>query len=110
MSTFQFKLLVLVFLATITFNLFRGLYFLVTGKGGGKNTARSLSWRIGLSVLLFFILIVLKLTGKVEPHALNEAPKATVETPGNPEDEGKSLQDIQNENDSSGGRVRLKQE
>jgi len=92
----------------IVFNLFRGLYFLVTGKGGGKNTARSLTWRIGLSFLLFLILMGLKLSGVVEPHALNEAPTETIKTT-DKKDEGKTLEEIQQQDDNSGGRIRLKQ-
>lgn len=110
MTTFQFKLLVFIFMALITFNLFRGLYFLVTGKGGGRNTARSLTWRIGLSAALFLILVILKLTGLVEPHALNEP--ATAVQPAQDagkKDDGKTLKEIEQQNDSSGGRVRLKQ-
>lgn len=92
----------------IVFNLFRGLYFLVTGKGGGKNTARSLTWRIALSFLLFLILMGLKLSGVVEPHALNEAPAETIKTT-DKKDEGKTLEEIQQQDDNSGGRIRLKQ-
>ena len=109
MSHTQFKLLVFVFMILIVFNLFRGLYFLVTGKEGGRGTARALSWRIGLSVLLFLILIVLKLTGIVEPHDINQAPVIENIEPTKEEDKGKTLEEIQQQDDSSGGRVRLKQ-
>jgi hypothetical protein len=112
MSTTQFKLLVFVFMALILFNLFQGLYFLVTGKGGGKNTACSLSWRIGLSFLLFLILVALKLAGIVEPHALNQTPVATPADSSadqDKKDEGKTLQQIQQQDDASSGRIRLKQ-
>jgi hypothetical protein len=110
MTATWFKTVVLTLMALITFNLFRGLYFLVTGKGGGKNTARSLTWRIGLSILLFLLLVTLKLTGIVEPHALGEATAPVVTTPADDtkKDEGKTLQDIEQQNDASGGRVRLK--
>jgi len=110
MSHTQFKLLIFVFMILIVFNLFRGLYFLVTGKGGGKNTARSLTWRIGLSFLLFLVLMGLKLSGVVEPHALNEAPTTTVNIKTtDKKDDGKTLEEIQQQDDNSGGRVRLKQ-
>jgi len=110
MSHTQFKLLVFVFMILIVFNLFRGLYFLVTGKEGGRGTARALSWRIGLSMLLFLILMALKLTGIVEPHDLNQAPPVADDnkTP-DKKDQGKTLQEIQQQDDNSGGRIRLKQ-
>jgi hypothetical protein len=108
MSHTQFKLLVFVFMTLIVFNLFRGLYFLVTGKEGGRGTARALSWRIGLSMLLFLILVALKLTGIVEPHGLNQAPVESAQST-EEEDKGKTLEEIQQQDDSSGGRIRLKQ-
>ena len=106
MSHAQFKMMVFVFMAFIVYNLFRGLYFLVSGKGGGKGTARSLTWRIGLSMALFLLLIILKLTGIVQPHALNEKPAATTATKTDKE-EGKTLEEIQQQ-ENSGGRIRLK--
>ena len=110
MSYTHFKLLVLVFMALIVFSLFRGLYFLVSGKGGGKSTARSLTWRICLSLLLFLILMVLKLSGIVEPHAHNERPVFKTEATGDMDkkDEGKTLEEIQEQDDNRGGRIRLK--
>jgi hypothetical protein len=92
-------------MALITYNLFRGLYFLVSGKGKGKYTARSLSWRIGLSLALFLLLLVLKAFDLVEPHGLNEKPSVTEKIA--PEKmEGKTLEEIQQENND--GRIRLK--
>jgi len=110
MSHTQFKVIVFNFMAMIVYNLFRGLYFLVTGKGGGRNTARSLSWRIGLSFALFLLLMALKLLGIVEPHNLNQPTPAamTVDEPANKTDDGKTLKEIQQQDDSSGGRIRLK--
>lgn len=107
MTTFQFRLLVVGFMVFISFNLFRGLYFLVSGKGAGKNTARSLGWRIGLSMALFLVLVLLKVLGIVDPHALNEVPKVTI-APDDKKDEGKTLEEIQKQDDASGGRVRLR--
>ena len=104
MSNAQFKLLIFIFMAFTVYNLFRGLYFLVSGKEGGKGTARSLTWRIGLSMALFLLLIVLKLTGIVQPHALNERPASA---PAAEPEQGKSLEEIQQQ-ESHDGRVRLK--
>src|SRR5690606_33448504 len=107
MSQTQFKIIIFIFMAFIVYNLFRGLYFLVSGKEGGKGTARSLSWRIGLSMGLFVLLIMLKFLGLVEPHSLNESSRLTRERdiPAKKE-EGKTLEEIQQQNND--GRVRLK--
>lgn len=107
MSHTTFKIIVFIFMAFIVFNLFRGLYFLVSGKEGGKGTARSLGWRIGISVALFLLLVIFKLTGLVEPHALNKPSTLATEAPvASGKDEGKTLEEIQQQ--SSDGRVRLK--
>ncbi len=106
MSQTQFKIILLIFMVLIVYNLFRGLYFLVSGKEGGKGTARSLSWRIALSMALFVLLMVLKFFGVVEPHALNEKPAASLKATAPAEKEGKTLEEIQQENND--GRVRLK--
>lgn len=100
----EFKILVFVFMALIVYNLFRGLYFLVTGKENGRGTARSLGWRIALSIVLFVLILALKLTGVVEPHAFNEKPAAATAAP--KQDEGKTLEEIQQQ--TNDGRVRLK--
>jgi len=54
----------------ILFTLFRALYFLATGKQGSKGTVNNLSWRIGLSIGLFVMIIVGLLFGWIEPHGL----------------------------------------
>jgi len=68
---------------------------------------RSLSWRIGLSIGLFLLLIVLKLLGIIEPHGLNEQASPANVNVDTQSQEGKSLDEIQRE--SGDGRVRLKQ-
>ncbi|WP_444998624.1 DUF2909 family protein [Aliikangiella sp. IMCC44359] len=57
----------------ILFSLFRSLYFLTTEKDS-KKTVNNLSWRIGLSILLFILLIVGIYTGIIEPHGLPTVP------------------------------------
>lgn len=107
MSHTQFKVVVFVFMTLIVYNLFRGLYFLVSGKGKGKGTAQSLTWRIALSTALFLLLVILKLAGVVEPHALNEKPAATSAAETDEKEEGKTLEEIQQQ-EGSDGRIRLK--
>ena len=63
------KILIVVAMIGILFSLFRSLYFLTTEKDS-KKTVKNLSWRIGLSILLFVLIIVGIGTGVIEPHGL----------------------------------------
>lgn len=48
-------------------SLFSGAIFLVRDPSGSRRVVRALTWRIGLSVGLFAVLVTLILTGVVEP-------------------------------------------
>lgn len=50
------KLLVVVFLAVILWNLFAALYFMVSTPQADGRMVRALSWRIGLSIALLALL------------------------------------------------------
>ncbi|MET1256709.1 twin transmembrane helix small protein [Aliikangiella maris] len=63
------KILIVIALLAIVFSLFRSLYFLTTEKDS-KKTVNNLTWRIGLSIALFILLIVGIYTGAIEPHGL----------------------------------------
>lgn len=52
------KLLVVLLLLAIVGSLFSGLFFLYRDRGGGTRTVRALTLRIGLSIVLFVILLV----------------------------------------------------
>jgi len=65
------KIVIVLMLFIIIFVLFRGLYFLVKGKGNPEQTVKSLTWRISLSVVLIILLIIAVLSGYVEPHGVN---------------------------------------
>ncbi|WP_144392817.1 twin transmembrane helix small protein [Pleionea sediminis] len=68
--------IIVILLLAIAFNLFRGLYFLVRSEGRGKkHVVNALSWRIGLSILLFLLLFVLNYFGIIELHSLPRAPQ-----------------------------------
>ena len=64
------KILIIVFLAAIVYNLGAGLYFMMTDKGQTDRTLRALTRRIGLSVLLIILVIVGILTGVIKPHGI----------------------------------------
>jgi hypothetical protein len=51
------KVIVLLILLVILASLAQALYFLVRDQGRGERTVRALTWRIGLSLLLFLCLM-----------------------------------------------------
>lgn len=65
-----FKVLILVFLAAILYSLGSGLYFLVKHKDKSTDVVKALTWRIGLSLLLFILLFVAYGFGWIAPHQL----------------------------------------
>ena len=50
------KILIIVFLITIVYSLASALFFLVRDHGDGDRTVKRLTWRIGLSLILFLFL------------------------------------------------------
>lgn len=58
------------FLAFIVFNLGAGLYYMMRDRGGSNRTLNALTWRIGLSVALFVLLMLGIATGIIEPHGI----------------------------------------
>jgi succinate dehydrogenase/fumarate reductase cytochrome b subunit len=64
------KLLIIAFIILIIWNLGAGLYYMMVDKGKTNRTVKSLSWRIGLSVLLIGLLFLGIITGFVKPHGI----------------------------------------
>lgn len=54
----------------IFFSLGSALYFLVQDKGDSDRIVKALSWRIGLSMLLFVILLIAFALGWIRPHPI----------------------------------------
>jgi hypothetical protein len=52
------RFVVLTFLAFILFSLFSGLYFLLKDKGQSRRTVKALTIRVGLSIMLFLLLLI----------------------------------------------------
>lgn len=73
------KAFIIAALFAIIFVLFRGLYFLVKDQGNPKQTVKSLTWRIGLSVLLIILIMVAIKLGIVTPHGINKMPEQDTE-------------------------------
>ena len=64
------KLLVVAILVLIIGSLFSALFFLMKDQGKSDRTVRALSWRIGLSVLLFCLLLIAHHFGWIESTGL----------------------------------------
>jgi putative copper export protein len=62
------KILVGVLLVAILASLASALYFLLNDDANSNRMVKALSWRIGLSIAAFVVLIVAALMGWVEPN------------------------------------------
>ncbi len=65
------RIFVIAMLVAIFGSLFSALVFLFRDKGRGTRTAKALTWRIGLSLLLFVLLMAGFLTGIIPPAGLS---------------------------------------
>jgi hypothetical protein len=63
------KVVIVAFLVVILYTLASSLWFLVRDSGESTDVVRRLSWRIGLSVLLFLFLWVAYQLGWIEPNS-----------------------------------------
>ncbi len=54
----------------ILFSLGSGLVFLLKDEGRTNRTVKALTWRIGLSLDLFLLLILGAMVGIIQPHAV----------------------------------------
>lgn len=64
------KLLIILAFLAIVYSLASSLYFLLNDKPGASRTARALSWRIGLSIMLFALIMLGIASGVIQPHGL----------------------------------------
>ncbi len=62
------KILIITFLLVILFTLGSGLFYLFKDKSDSTRTLTALKWRVGLSVLLFLLLVVGLKTGVIKSH------------------------------------------
>jgi hypothetical protein len=63
------KILIIVFIIVILYSLGSALIFLVRDHGEGDRTVKRLSWRIGLSLVLFLFLWAAYHLGWIEPKS-----------------------------------------
>jgi hypothetical protein len=64
------KLLIIVVLIAIVVSLGSALFHLARGSGDSHKMVRALTWRIGLSVALFVLLLLAFRAGLITPHGL----------------------------------------
>ncbi|MFT5445421.1 MAG: hypothetical protein ACI9DC_000582 [Gammaproteobacteria bacterium] len=64
------KIIVVVVLIAILASLGTALFHMVKGGGSSKQTARALTVRIGVSLALFALLLILGATGVISPHGI----------------------------------------
>jgi len=65
------KILVVSVLLLIVYNLFRALFFMIKGPGNSEAMAKSLTYRVALSLILFVLLVILFATGLIQPHGIS---------------------------------------
>jgi hypothetical protein len=64
------KLLFILLLIAIVVSLGTALFQLARGTGDSRKMLRALTWRIGLSVMLFLLLLLAYRAGWITPHAV----------------------------------------
>ncbi|MBN1238685.1 MAG: twin transmembrane helix small protein [Gammaproteobacteria bacterium] len=67
-------LIVLLLFAAILASLGSALYYLLRSKGSSAGVVRALTVRIGLSMLLFLLLMLAWWAGLIEPHGVQPIP------------------------------------
>ncbi len=66
-----FKIVVLTLLGVVVFSLASALFHFTRNKGNdGDKMLKSLTWRIGLSVGIFILLLIGQAMGWVTPHGI----------------------------------------
>jgi apolipoprotein N-acyltransferase len=64
------KLGIVLFLVFIVYNLGSGCYYMLTDHGKTDRLVRALTWRIGLSIVLFSLIALGIYTGVIEPNTV----------------------------------------
>jgi cytochrome bd-type quinol oxidase subunit 2 len=65
------KILIIVILFGIVASLGSALFHLSSGKGDSKKMARALTIRVGLSLVLFILLMLAWANGLISPHGVS---------------------------------------
>ncbi len=64
------KIIIVIFLVLILYNLGAGLYYMIVDKGQTKRTVNALTWRVGLSIALVVLLVLGIWSGVITPHGI----------------------------------------
>lgn len=65
-----FKAIIIIVMLVILFSLGSSLFFLVRDEGKTTRTVKALTWRIGLSLILFLLLFLAFSMGWIKPHSV----------------------------------------
>lgn len=68
--TIAIKGLIIALLVFIFFSLGSALYFLMRDPAQSTRVVKALSWRIGLSLVLFLLLMLAFMMGWIQPHSI----------------------------------------
>lgn len=63
------KIVIILILVVIVLSLGSALFYLVTDREKSQKTVRALTWRIGLSIGLFLLLLLAFGSGLIKPHS-----------------------------------------
>jgi len=66
-----FKIVVIALLLTVIFSLGSALYHFSKKGGDSDKMLKSLTWRIGLSIGIFILLLIGQAMGWITPHGLS---------------------------------------
>jgi FtsH-binding integral membrane protein len=69
-SSTAVRYVILAFVVVILAALFSGLFFMVRDQGRSTRTVKALTWRIGLSLALFLLLLAGYYFGLLKPHGI----------------------------------------
>jgi putative copper export protein len=64
------KAIVILLLVFVFFSLGSALYFLIRDRDNSDRIVKALTWRIGLSLLIFVILFIAFALGWIQPHSI----------------------------------------
>ena len=64
------KIIIVLMLFLILYNLGAGLYYMIADKGRTKRTVNALTWRVGLSAALILLVLLGMWSGVLQPHGI----------------------------------------
>ena len=64
------KVIIVLLLILILYNLGAGLYYMIVDKGQTKRTVNALTWRVGLSIALVVLVVLGIWSGVITPHGI----------------------------------------